>query len=116
MALPKTATRNDLARVRAAYAFEDEDEVTAFLEEHPFLIPLLEEARGPLTVSFGVDTPIRLAVWLDPENEEDRALFARAETGTLPVRESLARLWEFYDAWWRDMLPVARDLLRFDVG
>lgn len=114
MALPKVVTGSELERLRAAYEFADEREVTAFLEEHPQLIPILEQARERLAARFGSDTPVRLEVVLDPENEVDRTLVARAETGQLPAREALDRLWAFYDDW-GGPIPASPTLLRFDV-
>ena len=111
MALPRTTPALD--RVRAAYEFSDEDEVTARLEEYPFLIPLLEEARGYLAKHFGPDAPVRI----DPASDitgEDRSLFARVATD-LPPRQALDRLNDFDEEWWLDALSASRNLLHFDV-
>jgi hypothetical protein len=96
MALPKT-TPTALDRVRATYEFSDEDEVTARLEEYPFLIPLLEEARGYLAKHFGPDAPVRIDMAFDPTGE-DRSLFARVVTD-LPPREALDRWNDFEEEW-----------------
>lgn len=119
MALLTTAARNDLTRVRAAYAFSDEDTVTARLEESPFLIPLLEEARGRLAAHFGADAPVRIDPAFNLEELDpdlwDRSLFARVETD-LPPHDALARLGDFEEEWWLDAGSASRNLLHFDIG
>jgi hypothetical protein len=102
---PKPATPTDLDRVRAAYDFADEAEVTARLAEHPCLIPLLLEARGRLAAHFGPEAPVRIDLafnlqGLDPEFW-DRSMFARVITD-LPPREALDRLDDFVKEWWLD--------------
>jgi hypothetical protein len=79
------------------------------------LIPLLEAAREPLASHFGPDTPVRLEVQLDPENEEDRVLIARAATSQLPAKEAVARLGAFWDQWQPDVPPGWWGHLRFDI-
>ena len=115
MALPKTQTPTDLDRVRAVYDFADEDEVTARLEEHPFLVPLLLEARGRLSAHFGPEAPVRIDLAFDPTGE-DRSLFARVVTD-LPPREALDRLNAFAEEWWLDAgsRSKAWEFLHFDV-
>jgi hypothetical protein len=113
MALPKAETRTDLSKVRAAYVFADEDEVTARLHEYPFLVPLLEEARDRLTAYFGPDAPVRIDLACDPAGE-DRSLFARVITD-LPVDESLDRLDKFDWEWWLEAGRASQNLLHFDV-
>ena len=112
MALPK-ATTTALDRVRAAYEFSDEDEVTARLEEYPFLIPLLEAARGYLAKHFGPDAPARIDLAFDPTGE-DRSLFVRVATG-LPPADALDRWDAFEDDWWLEAGDASQNLLHFDV-
>ena len=113
MALPKAETRVDLSNVRAAYEFADVDEVTARLQEYPFLVPLLEEARGRLAAHFGPDAPVRIDLAFDPE-ERDRSLFARVLTD-LPVDEALDQLDEFDEEWWLEAGRASQHLLHFDI-
>ena len=110
-----TITDPDLTQVRAAYAFADDREVTEFLREHPFLIPLLEAARGPLAEHFGAETPVRLEVRLDPVSEEDRALIAVADATRLSPDEAVARLGAFWNQWQPDDPPRWWKYLRFDI-
>ena len=111
MALRKTTPALD--RVRAAYEFSDEREITARLEEYPFLIPLLEEARGYLAKHFGPDAPVRIDLAFDPAGE-DRSLFARVVTD-LPPREALDRWDAFEEEWWLEAGRASQNLLHFDV-
>ena len=113
MALPKVATGVDLSNVRAGYTFADEDVVSARLEEYPFLVPLLEEARGRLTAHFGPNAPVRIDPAFDPEGE-DRALYVRVATG-LPPRDALDRWNAFEDDWWLEAGRASQNLLHFDV-
>jgi hypothetical protein len=112
MALPKTTT-TDLDRIRAVYEFEDEREVTARLEDFPFLVPLLLEARGRLAAHFGPDAPVRIDLACDPEGV-DRSLFARVLTDLEP-EDALDRLDAFGEDWWLEAGRASHNLLHFDV-
>jgi hypothetical protein len=114
MALPQAAAHRDLERVRATYGFADEREVTTFLNEHPFLIPIIEEARVRIAAQFGPDTKVRLEPWTDPE-DGDRVLVAFIEAERLPVQETETRFWAFVDDWPGRPLSSLRPFLRFDV-
>lgn len=113
MALPNAAPPKGIEHLRNLYEFDEEGETEAFLEERPFLVPLLEEARGHLATHFGPDVPARL----DPvyyEDEDYRALFVRIGTKE-PTRDAMDRLDAFFEGWWLDALPADRGFLHFDI-
>ncbi len=59
-------TKADLEKLEQLYTFRDQEEVVAFLEEHPSLIAVLLEAPGKIEQYFG-NVPLFLEVQVDPE-------------------------------------------------
>ena len=51
----------------ARYVTHAPEAVSAFLARHPFLVPVLTDAMGPLVDAFGAETPFVVAVETDPE-------------------------------------------------
>lgn len=96
------------------YIFRRPEEVSEFLEAHPFLVPLLEEARGQIAQYFGPSSEVVLEVVTDPEAENDRELFALVQT-TLSADEALPGLDRLDQEWWLDASDQAHCLLNIDV-
>ena len=99
----------------ARYVTRDPDAVSAFLARHPFLVPVLTDALGPLEDAFGAETPFVVAVETDPEVAGWVELRVDVET-TLPADEADRRLEAFDTAWWLDNLPRAEDKLFFTLA
>jgi hypothetical protein len=81
------------------YIFRDCQAVRHFLEQHPFLVPLLSEAHDAIQHYFGSSTPLALEVFTDPEVVGDQQLVALIQTD-LPPAEALAKLDRFDKDWW----------------
>lgn len=100
--------------VRRGYDIRDYPAVSTFIQQHPYLVPLLLEARYQIDLYFSSWVPVLLEVVTDPE-EGDRALFARIQTNLAPD-SALRRLTMFWEGWWLDALPQAHGALHFDIG
>lgn len=100
--------------VKQFYAFRRSQEVSRFLQAHPFLVPLLLEAYGEIDQYFGPSPDVVLEVITDPESENDRELFALVQTELSPD-DALHRLDRFDQEWWLDASPQACCLLNIDV-
>jgi len=96
------------------YTFRRPEEVIEFLQAHPFLVPLLEEARSQIARYFGLSPKVILEVVTDPEAENDRELFALVQT-TLAADEALCCLDRLDQEWWLDASDQAHCLLNIDV-
>lgn len=99
----------------APYLTREPEAVAAFLARYPFLLPLLTEALGPLREAFGPETPLVVAVDIDPEVAGWEELRVDVETA-LPVDEADRRLEAFDTVWWLDNLPRAEDKLFFTLA
>lgn len=82
-----------------AFAFRRPEEVAKFLQEHPFLVPLLMEAHSKVAQYFGPSPEVVLEVVTDPEAIDDRQLVAFIRTDLDPT-EALASLDRFDKGWW----------------
>src|SRR5215472_16363143 len=74
-ALPPVSPEVLDLNIEKLYIFRDPPEVTSFLEEYPFLIPLLQEARMHIRRYFP-DSDVILEVVTDPEIMDQRDLVA----------------------------------------
>lgn len=99
----------------ARYVTHDPEAVHAFLTLHPFLVPVLTDALGPLENAFGAETPLVVAVERDPEVAGWDELVVAVET-TLPVDEADRRLEVFDTTWWLANLPRAQGKLFFTLA
>jgi hypothetical protein len=84
-------------------------EVEKYLDENPFLVPLLAEAGRILPRHFP-DATLRLEVVIDPEVPNEKQLVLSIAP-RLPAPEALAVLRRFDEGWWLDRLPEAQDRL-----
>ena len=103
-----------IAELGARYRFRDPEAVVGFLREHPYLVPLLHEARDQIARHFGPGAPVALQVVIDREVEDQRELFALVETD-LPAAVAKRRLDDLDAAWWLAALDRGRCNLTIDV-
>jgi len=104
-----------IASLARVYRFQHPSEVATFLQKHPNLVPLLEEARPIIARLFGPETPVSVDVVYDPEGDEDDCrLFAFIEIAR-PVAEAMPLLDRFRDVWWIAASWDARRLLEFSL-
>jgi len=99
----------------ARYVTHAPKAVSAFLARHPFLVPVLTNALGPLADAFGAETPLVVAVETDPEVAGWEELRVDVET-TLPVDEVDRRLEVFDTTWWLANPPRAQGKLFFTLA
>ena len=89
-----------LDRMLDLYAIRGHRQVTTFLEDNPFLLPLLWEAHSQILYYFGPLTQVVLEVIDDPE-EGFQQLVAWIQTDLEP-EDALARLDALDWGWWLD--------------
>ena len=93
----------------------DRAPLKAFLQRHPVVYQLLQEAEVPLCAAFGADVRLALGVETDPEVPGWDYLVASIETA-LPPERAQACLAAFDAAWWLAQTPRAQDALVFDLA
>lgn len=104
MTITTSAAPPILDALTGLYAFKEPEDVASFLEAHPFLVPLLIEAR-PIIARYFPDAPVVLELVHEPDAEdEDGAaelteLFATVQN-RLPPEEAMPRLDRLDDDWW----------------
>lgn len=106
-------TEPTLQSLEQLYTFRRPEEVIEFLQAHPSLVPLLEEAHGKIAEFFG-SFEIVLEVVTDPEAIDDHELFAFIRT-TLPPDEALSKLNRLDQEWWLDAADRAEGKLCIHV-
>lgn len=89
------------------YLLRDELEVGEFIERHPFLLPLLREARVHIHEHFPGEE-VALEVVVDPEEPDFEELFAYIQTD-LPPEDALSRLRQLDSDWWLEAMPRAQN-------
>ena len=103
-----------LQTLEQLYTFRRPEEVSEFLRDHSFLVPLLLEAHGKIEQYFGSSSEVILEVITDPEAEDDHELFALVPTNLSPD-EALSHLDRFDQEWWLDASSQAHCLLNIDL-
>ncbi len=103
-----------VAELGARYGFREPAAVVAFLHDHAYLVPLLNEAADQIARHFGAETPVVLEVVVDREAEDQRELFALIQAD-LPFADAKRRLDDLDASWWLEALERARCNLTIDV-
>lgn len=88
------------------YILRERAEVIRFIEERPFLAPLLLEAHGEIAKFFGPYPHVFLEIVTDPEAARARQLVAFVSTPLSPD-EALDRLARLDEGWWLEALERA---------
>jgi hypothetical protein len=96
------------------YTSRRPEEVSQFLNTHPFLIPLLVEAHDRIGDYFGPQPQVVLEVVTDPEVDGLVEMFGYIVTPLTP-EEAGKRLRQFDREWFLLQVPRAKGLLNFDV-
>jgi hypothetical protein len=92
-----------LDRLEQRYRLIDPAAVRAYLERHPFLLPLIEDAHAAILTSFGTVQQVALAPIVDPEDGTED-LFALVYTTLSPVAAGQALA--HFDEIWADQAPT----------
>ncbi len=96
------------------YVFRDEDAVRAYLDTHPHLNGILQEAEPEIVRYFDVFSTVALDVIDDPETIGERALTAFIRT-TLPPRDALDQLRRLDRAWWIQRTAPVREEIELSL-
>jgi len=111
--MTQTRTADEAFSIEGLYSLKGKAAVIQFLDEYPFLIPLLlVEARKNIRAHFP-HSKVSLEVIVDPEAEDDQ-LLASVST-TLDADDAYRRLKEFDRAWWLDAMEQSQGLLCISV-
>ena len=101
-----TLPKSVMSALARDFEMNGEEEILAFLERYPAVLPLLPEIRSKIRSFFGEDA-VRLEVFVDPEWEEaPPELFAVIRTKLGP-RLALERVHRFDREWWLQRLTEA---------
>lgn len=87
-----------LQKLETLYLFREREDILGFLEQNPFLVPLLIEGNEVVQRYFP-DAKSALEIIHDPDSPDHAQLLLTIGTPA-PVEEALARLDEFDAAWW----------------
>jgi len=97
------------------FSFKNSRDVVAFLKHNRFLVNVLFETRKQFDKYFGADTPSRLEVFSDPEdNRSFPKLFALILT-KLSSDDASTRLDQLDQEWWLDQPSEVRRVFNIDV-
>jgi hypothetical protein len=112
-ALPPASSDVFNLNIDKLYIFREVNEITSFLEENPFLIPLLQEAYTHIKRHFPLSDVV-LEVVTDPEimGQKDLVVFIVVEQKAEEASRALDRLDE---EWWLDTLDRAEDKLHITL-
>lgn len=99
-----------LGRLEKLYEFRDGIFVRRFIEEHTFLLELVEEAYTKIATCFGANVPVFLEVMADPESTQDDLELVAFVQSHMSVEDSLKALERFDEEWWLDTMPRAKGL------
>lgn len=115
---PGTSTvlflEHQIIRIRSLYDFRRLTQVTDFLRENKFLIPLLFEVYGKIGSYFSPSTRVVLEVVSDPEADDDVELFVLIQTYANP-KEARACLDRLDEEWWLSVLHRAKCKMNIDL-
>jgi hypothetical protein len=102
-----SARRSTVAtKLHDLYVFKQPDEVSDFLQRHPFLLPLVNQAYDEIHQRFP-SSPVTLEVVVDPEDDEDVQLVATVLTSYSPL-EVFTKLQELDAEWWLGVMDQAQ--------
>ncbi len=112
-ALPSLSSDVFYPKIEKLYLFRKANVVKSFLEEHPFLIPLLQEAHIQIKRYFP-NSDVVLEVVTDPEIPDEKQLvaFIVVEQTAEEASQALDRLDE---EWWLDALDRAQDMFHITL-
>ena len=103
----------ELAGLEHSYTFKERAEVLRFLDEYPFLVPLLLEAPPKIEDHFP-ESPLFLTVLADPEVGDDAQLVLSIGVD-FPPDQALLRLQQLDIEWWLDSVSQTEGRLCIDV-
>ena len=113
--MPVSAPAIELPALAQQYQLRGAEDVEAYLEEYPFLFPLLFEAVSPIERIFGKDARRVIEVAADPEAESGRGkLYLLIQTRD-NVEDALAKQDQLDHEWWLSAFSRACCRMNVDV-
>jgi hypothetical protein len=103
----------ELAQLQQSYTFRDSAAVLRFLEENPFLVPVLLEAPAWIAGYFAAPK-LYLAILADPETGDENQLVLSIVIN-VPPDQALDQLQQFDEGWWLDVVSRTSGKLCIDV-
>jgi len=98
-------SRAEIESLKQFYVFREPREVLGFLDKHPFLVPLLQEAPDRIRQYFP-DSPLVLKTAPDPEYDDEQLAIC-IDTDITDPEKAIDTL-EQIDDWWLDASAQAR--------
>lgn len=92
--------RTEIEQIEKLYTLRERSDVLKFLDNHPFLVPILLQAPDKIRDYFP-DNSLILDMAIDPESsspDDDKLVLLIATD--IDADESVDRLWELDNAWW----------------
>lgn len=107
--------RTEIEQIEKLYILRERSDVLKFLDNHPFLVPVLLQAPEKISDYFPGD-PIFLEVVIDPEliSPDDDTMFIIIASNIDPD-ESLDRLWQLDENWWLKASRLSQNKLEINV-
>lgn len=106
---------SEIEQIEKFYTLRNRDEVLKFIEEYPFLIPVLLEAPDKISAYFPGDSLV-LDMAIDPESssaDDDRLVLLIATD--IDADESVDRLLELDRAWWLNAARLSQHKMFTDL-
>ena len=109
MIVEEAINSEKLEAVERLYSLREPGDVRRFLSGHPFLVPLLIEARDRIKIYF-IPQQLVLEVIAEPESSDDLQLVLFVVVDTESA-EAFANLQRFDNDWWIDAMDEAQGKL-----
>jgi hypothetical protein len=114
--------QDKLEKLEKLYIFEDRTQVLNFIDQHPFLVPVLLEAPAKIGEYFQYKH-LRLKLEIDPEVKDWNELFLiivpnfqRTEITDQELEQTLDKLRQLDNGWWDKVAPRIENKLEIDIG
>ena len=105
----------DLKHLERMYGFRNRQDVMRFVREHPFLLPLLLEARPAIERHFGGDATVIIRLFADSEDAAAGPMLYAGIVTAMSASEAAERLDQLDEDWWLDHSDRAQGLLCLTV-
>lgn len=99
--------------LETGYKIENQELVGQFLNENPFLIPLLKLISSQVKIYFP-ESSLLLEDIIDPEIPNYERIFIGI-TSDYELLDVMERLQKFDEGWWLDNSPLAQDKIIIDI-
>jgi len=110
-----TLDPTEIESLEKLYSFKEPQAVYNFLEENPFLVPLLQEAHGEIRKHFP-NSRLFLKYVTDPEIYNPQLAIYITRPENLDVEERIDLLERIDDDWWLDAEPRSQGKMFINFG